>query len=88
MSCPPEIPPALRALLVRLLEKDPRRRLRDIGDARLALEDLQANATVLEVPRAPAAAPRPGAPLARRGCRGPSPRSPLAPRWGWRRRRA
>ena len=57
---PAGVPPALRALLVRLLEKDPRRRLRDIGDARLALEDLQANATVLEVPRAPAAAPRPG----------------------------
>ena len=37
---PAGIPPALRALLVRLLEKDPRRRLRDIGDARLALEEL------------------------------------------------
>ena len=57
---PAGVPPALRALLVRLLEKDPRRRLRDIGDARLALEDLQANAAVLELPPAPAAAPRPG----------------------------
>jgi serine/threonine-protein kinase len=56
---PAEVPPALRALLVRLLEKDPRRRLRDIGDARLALEDLQANAAIVELPPAPAA-PRSG----------------------------
>ena len=57
---PREVPPALRALLVRLLEKDPRRRLRDIGDARLALEDLQTTAAVVEPPPAPAAAPRTG----------------------------
>src|SRR5688572_2240964 len=44
---PAEVPPALRALLVRLLEKDPRRRLRDVGDARLALEDLQTNAAIV-----------------------------------------
>ena len=30
---PPETPPAVRRLLERCLEKDPRRRLRDIGDA-------------------------------------------------------
>jgi serine/threonine-protein kinase len=46
--------------MVRLLEKDPRRRLRDIGDARLALEDLQATAAVMELSPAPAAAPRTG----------------------------
>jgi hypothetical protein len=30
----------LRTLLERALEKDPRRRLRDIGEARVTLEDL------------------------------------------------
>ena len=39
---PPSTPAALRALMTRCLEKDPRRRLRDIGDARLALEELKA----------------------------------------------
>ena len=41
-ALPPATPAALRALLARCLEKDPRRRLRDIGDARLALEELKA----------------------------------------------
>ncbi len=36
---PAGIPPRIRRLLGRCLEKDPRRRLRDIGEARLALED-------------------------------------------------
>ena len=35
---PPGTPPGVRELLARCLEKDPRRRLRDIGEARLALE--------------------------------------------------
>ena len=39
-ALPPTLPPSLQSLLRRMLEKDPRRRLRDIGDARLALEDL------------------------------------------------
>ena len=34
----PAIPGALRRLLQHCLEKDPRRRLRDIGDARLELD--------------------------------------------------
>ncbi|HSQ59310.1 MAG TPA: protein kinase [Acidobacteriota bacterium] len=41
-ALPAATPPALRALLARCLEKDPRRRLRDIGDARLTLEELKA----------------------------------------------
>jgi serine/threonine-protein kinase len=41
-ALPSTIPAPLRALLTRMLEKDPRRRLRDIGDARLALEELAA----------------------------------------------
>ncbi len=39
-SLPASGPPALCKLLQRCLEKDPRRRLRDIGDARLELEEL------------------------------------------------
>ena len=35
---PAATPPALRALLERCLERDPRQRLRDIGEARIALE--------------------------------------------------
>jgi eukaryotic-like serine/threonine-protein kinase len=37
---PTDTPPALRALLQRCLQKDARQRLRDIGDARIVLEDL------------------------------------------------
>lgn len=36
---PPTVSPRLRELLQRCLEKDPRRRLRDIGEARLLLEE-------------------------------------------------
>jgi Tol biopolymer transport system component len=37
---PKVMPDRLRALLIRCLEKDPRQRLRDIGDARVELEQL------------------------------------------------
>src|SRR5437870_3207295 len=40
-ALPPRSPLKLRELLHRCLEKDARRRLRDIGDARIALEELQ-----------------------------------------------
>ena len=36
---PAVTPPGLRRLLVRCLEKDPKRRLRDIGDARLEIDE-------------------------------------------------
>ncbi len=36
---PPSTPPAVRRLVSRCLERDVRRRLRDIGEARIALED-------------------------------------------------
>jgi Tol biopolymer transport system component len=39
---PKEIPSALRRLLARTFEKDPRHRLQGIGEARVALEDLAA----------------------------------------------
>jgi tRNA A-37 threonylcarbamoyl transferase component Bud32 len=41
-ALPASTPAALRALISRCLEKDARRRLRDIGDARLTLEELKA----------------------------------------------
>ncbi|MEO7795393.1 MAG: protein kinase, partial [Thermoanaerobaculia bacterium] len=41
-TLPVPTPPAVRQLLARCLERDPRRRLRDIGEARLALESLLA----------------------------------------------
>src|SRR4029079_8516749 len=37
---PPNVPAAIRTLLHRCLEKDPHRRLRDIGDARVEIEDV------------------------------------------------
>jgi eukaryotic-like serine/threonine-protein kinase len=37
---PVETPPAVRSLVRHCLEKDPRRRLRDIADARLAIDDV------------------------------------------------
>jgi len=41
-ALPTTTPEPLRRLLVRCLEKDPRRRLRDVGDARLELEEAEA----------------------------------------------
>jgi Tol biopolymer transport system component len=38
-ALPAETPPAVRRLLQRCIEKDPRRRLRDIGDARLDIDE-------------------------------------------------
>jgi predicted Ser/Thr protein kinase len=54
---PKETPPGIRALLKRCLEKDPRKRLRDIGDARLTLEEIRAGGL------APASAPARATPL-------------------------
>ncbi len=55
-ALPAETPARLRALIARCLERDPKRRLRDIGEARLMLE----SATLADpVPAsAPAVAPR------------------------------
>jgi len=43
-ALPPDLPPAVRELLRRCLQKDPRQRLRDIGDARIALTEITAAA--------------------------------------------
>ena len=50
------VPPAIQKLVRRCLQKDPRRRLRDIGDARLELEDAE---TLGDTPHAGGAASRP-----------------------------
>jgi serine/threonine-protein kinase len=39
-AIPPDIPPAVARLLRRCLQRDPKQRLHDIGDARLELEDV------------------------------------------------
>jgi len=57
---PANTPPAVRTLLRRCLDKDPRRRLRDIGEARIALET---DAGSTAATSAPPAAPRPAARL-------------------------
>jgi Tol biopolymer transport system component len=55
----PQIPATLRRLLDRCLNKDPQRRLRDIGEARIAIEDLLAGGTEPEAPPGPAVAAPP-----------------------------
>jgi serine/threonine protein kinase/Tol biopolymer transport system component len=49
-ALPAETPPKLRTLLQRCLHKDPRQRLRDIGDARIEIDEMRAAPTLeLEV---------------------------------------
>jgi Tol biopolymer transport system component len=60
-ALPASVPPPLRRLLTRCLEKDPRRRLRDAGDVSLALEDLDLE----QATHADAAAPPAVRPVAR-----------------------
>ena len=57
-ALPEATPPAVRHVLRRCLERDPKRRLRDVGDARLDLEDRTASPTTgqtaaVAAPRAP-----------------------------------
>jgi serine/threonine-protein kinase len=59
-ALPAGTPAPLRRLLRRCLEKDPRRRMRDIGDARLELEEAR-SAPATEETRAPAPAAPPRA---------------------------
>ena len=54
---PTATPPGLKRLLERCLERDPKRRLRDIGEARIALETLDLSPPAA-APAAIAAAPR------------------------------
>ena len=45
LKLPAETPQSIRTLLKRMLDKDARRRLRDVGEARVMLEDLAAGRT-------------------------------------------
>ena len=45
-TLPPTVPPRIRDLLKRCLQKDPNRRLRDIGDARIELDEVLTAAPV------------------------------------------
>ena len=56
-ALPSATPAGVERLLRRCLEKDPRRRLRDIGEARIALENILGGAEKEEAAAAPAAAP-------------------------------
>jgi Tol biopolymer transport system component len=46
-ALPPRTPPRIRALLERCLRKDERRRIRDLGDARIILEETRTEADAL-----------------------------------------
>ena len=61
-SLPTDVPPRLRELVARCLVKDPKDRLRDVGEARLALRDLDSGSVAAEAVTEPASASRPPAP--------------------------
>jgi Tol biopolymer transport system component len=61
---PEATPPAIRRLLRRCLDRDPKRRLHDIADARIVIDEVLAGAESLEGPAH--SAPTEPAPLARR----------------------
>ncbi len=76
-ALPAATPPSVRRLLERCLDRDPRHRLRDIGEARIVLEDPAP-------PAAPLLAPvRPPRSRWRRGFPWRSPPSSLPPRPAW-----
>ena len=58
-SLPPNTPLAVRRLLERCLERDPKRRLRDIGEARIVLSEPDILTPPAPAPPAAVASPRP-----------------------------
>ncbi|MFQ5816789.1 MAG: protein kinase, partial [Terriglobia bacterium] len=57
---PQDTPAAIRKLLRRCLEKDPKQRLQAIGEARIAISEFLADSTAASVPvSVPVAAPQP-----------------------------
>ncbi len=52
-SLPKSVPESLRRLLARCLERDPKTRLRDIGEARIALQNVDAAESSVGEPAAP-----------------------------------
>jgi Tol biopolymer transport system component len=71
-ALPDSTPDRIRRIIRRCLEKDPRKRQRDMGDVRLALEEIE-EARVSSTRAARAGEPRPP---------GPASRRPLALAWG------
>ena len=61
-TLPPEVPVAVRSLMMRCLERDPKRRLRDVGEARFSL-DLQPVTSSMPGLAAPALPSPPGRPF-------------------------
>jgi Tol biopolymer transport system component/tRNA A-37 threonylcarbamoyl transferase component Bud32 len=55
---PPDVPPKIRRLLRRCLERDPRQRLRAIADARLEIEDINDSGPVTSAAPSTIATPR------------------------------
>jgi Tol biopolymer transport system component len=49
-ALPPATPPAAKRLIARCLQKDPKRRLRDMGDARVELDERGADGVVVQSP--------------------------------------
>jgi Tol biopolymer transport system component len=66
-TLPPTVPPRIRDLLRRCLQKDSKRRLRDIGDARIEIDDVLTTAPIADVPAAtePRSRPRSRRPFVR-----------------------
>jgi len=56
-ALPADLPPGIRALLERCLERDPRLRLRDIGEARIHLQDPHGSVVLAASSSAPGLAP-------------------------------
>jgi eukaryotic-like serine/threonine-protein kinase len=59
-ALPDDVPPPIRRLLERCLERDPKQRLRDIGEARIVLQDPAASVSGAQrpLPATPATPPR------------------------------
>ncbi len=56
-ALPTDTPPRIRRLVRRCLERDPKERLRDIGDARIAISEVLSGAAEADEPSAVGAAP-------------------------------
>jgi serine/threonine protein kinase/Tol biopolymer transport system component len=57
-TLPPAVPESIRRLLRRCLEKNPRRRVHDMGDARIEIEDALRDPHAVPAALAPTASPR------------------------------
>jgi len=57
-SLPAATPPRIRALIERCLRKDERRRIRDLGDVRIALEEARSESAIVATAAVPAASRR------------------------------